>query len=462
MYRSTRCTPVVMEREHILGQYGLFETNVPRYTSYPPANRFGPDAGRRYVSSWLDAVPAGEDVSLYIHIPFCRRLCWFCACRTQGTRSLRPLSLYMETLLTEISRVRDNLQDGVRMSRLHLGGGTPTLLTPDMMAELLWAVFGAFPMAPNFEFSVEIDPTEADPDLLDLLAEFGVDRVSIGVQDFAQDVQAAIGREQSFEETRAVVDKVREGGAQSLNFDLLYGLPHQTEESLAGTLDQVVALSPDRIALYGYAHVPWVSKRQALIPSDALPNPRSRFRLASFADRTLLEAGYQAVGFDHFAKPGDRLARAAREGRLTRGFQGYSDDPASVLIGLGASAISRFPQGYSQNAVSTSAYQQRIGSGDLAAARGFALSGRDRLLSAMIQSLLCRCMIDREEIAAMFPDMSRMSAGLINGLAGQFGPVIAEDGPKLFVKEGYRALLRIMAAYLDREPLDQRAFSAAI
>lgn len=451
-----------MEREHILGQYGLFETNVPRYTSYPPANRFGPDTGRRYVSTWLDAVPADGDVSIYIHIPFCRRLCWFCACRTQGTRSLRPLSLYMETLLTELARVRRCLQDGVRMSRLHLGGGTPTLLSPDMMAELLRAVFGAFPMSPAFEFSVEIDPTEADPALLDLLAEFGVDRVSVGVQDFAPDVQAAIGREQSFEATRTVVDTVRDGGTQSLNFDLLYGLPHQTEESLLKTLDQVITLSPDRIALYGYAHVPWVSKRQALIPSDALPDPRSRFRLASLADRTLLEAGYQAVGFDHFAKPGDGLARAARDGHLVRGFQGYSDDPAPVLIGLGASAISRFPEGYAQNAVSTSAYQQRIGAGDLAAARGYALTGRDRLLSTMIQSLLCRAMIDRDEIAALFPDMSRMSASLINGLAKTFGPVLAEDGATLSVKEGYRSLLRIMAAHIDRNPLDQRAFSAAI
>lgn len=382
-----------MENETLLARYGLFDVKVPRYTSYPPANVFDTDTGRRHQSDWLDAL--GDDpVSLYIHIPFCKRLCWFCACRTQGTKTLRPVDSYIGTLLREVAATKARLPEKLKIARLHLGGGTPTLLTPSMMERLLETIFHHFPTAPDFEFSVEIDPTEAAPDLLSELANWGMARASIGVQDFAQPVQDAIGRQQSFEQTRAVVDCLRKDGVGSVNIDLLYGLPHQSEKSLAATLTQVMELNPDRLALYGYAHVPHMSKRQVVINEQDLPDPRTRFRLQQMAREQLLARSYAPVGIDHFALPTDSMAEAARTGRLRRNFQGYTDDPCATLLGFGASAISRFPGGFTQNAVATAAYADRIATSGLAGHRGYAMSAHDHMIGALIEELMCYHRID--------------------------------------------------------------------
>ncbi|MEL7117652.1 MAG: radical SAM protein, partial [Pseudomonadota bacterium] len=314
----------------LLRRHGLFDAKVPRYTSYPPATRFAVPVGEENQAAWLAGVREGEEVSIYIHIPFCRRLCWFCACRTQGTQTLSPVASYVETLLTEVDAVRARLPDSVRMARLHLGGGTPTLLSPDLMDLLLSAVFDAFPKAEDFEFSVEIDPTEAAPGVIEALGRWGMTRASIGVQDFHEIVQKAIGRMQSFDETADAVRRLRKLDLHSLNFDLLYGLPFQTKERLAETIDQVLDLSPDRIALFGYAHVPKMSKRQVLIPESELPAPEARFELSSLAKGILEGAGYVTLGIDHYAKPEDSLARAMAERTMRRNFQGYTDDPCET------------------------------------------------------------------------------------------------------------------------------------
>ena len=442
-------------------QLGLFEAAVPRYTSYPAANHFDPTAGERHQRDWLRAVPRGAEVSLYLHIPFCKRLCWFCACRTQGTKTLAPVEAYVARLREEIALVRADLAPGVRMVRLHLGGGTPTILDPATMAGLLDAIFAAFGTAEGFEFSIEIDPTEATDALLDLLVARGLTRASVGVQDFDPKVQGAIGRMQSFGQTARVLDRLRARGLRSLNMDLLYGLPHQDEASLAATIQKVLALEPDRLALYGYAHVPWMSKRQVMIDGAALPSGEARFALAELARAHLCADGFLPIGIDHFARPDDGLARAAGAGRLRRTFQGYTDDPSPVLIGLGASAISRFPEGYAQNAAATAAWQGRIGAGRLAGQRGHALTRADLLRAEIIEALMCRFAVDAGALAARFSEVEveRALDPLLRGFAGQ----IARDAQGLTVLPEARPLLRLMARAVDAYAAPEtRAHSAAV
>ncbi len=378
-------------------RHALLTARVPRYTSYPPADRFTAAVAAPQMAAWLGAVPPGAPVSLYVHVPFCRRLCWFCACRTQGTRSDAPLDRYLDHLACEVAAVADRLPP-VAVSALHLGGGTPTLLAPDRLDRLAAMLSRAFPIGAATEVAVEIDPTESDDARLDALARMGLSRASIGVQDFDEAVQAAIGRRQSAEVTATAVHGLRARGVSSVNVDLLYGLPFQTADSLDRTVDTVIDLGADRIALYGYAHVPWVARRQVLIPERALPRPEARLDLSDRARARLLAAGYVAVGIDHFAKPDDPLARAAAQGRLRRNFQGYTTDAAQTLIALGPSAISRFPQGYVQNAPATDAWQAALSRGELPAVRGVALTPADRAAAAVIEALMCRGRVDLSAI----------------------------------------------------------------
>ncbi|TAG15223.1 MAG: radical SAM protein, partial [Rhodobacterales bacterium] len=265
-----------MTHDPQLARLGLFDARVPRYTSYPTAPHFGTTVGPGDFAGWIGAIPENSEISLYLHVPFCRRLCWFCACRTQGTTSDAPVIAYVDTLLGELALLKAHLPPGVSLSRLHWGGGTPTLLSPGQIRRLADAVFDVAPMAPDGEFSVEIDPNEIDDPRLDALAAAGMNRASIGVQDFDPLIQKAIGREQGYALTRDVAERLRARGVVSLNADILYGLPHQTGPRIADSVQKLLTLSPDRVALYGYAHVPWMSRRQQMIPSDAMPTPEER------------------------------------------------------------------------------------------------------------------------------------------------------------------------------------------
>ncbi|QFU08798.1 Oxygen-independent coproporphyrinogen-III oxidase [Rhodobacteraceae bacterium THAF1] len=371
----------------------LLTSRVPRYTSYPPADRFTDAVGATTKSKWLAAVSPSEAVSVYIHVPFCRRLCWFCACRTQGTRTDAPLDRYLDHLAQEIALTRDLLPDDLAVSALHLGGGTPTLLSPDRIARLDAMIREHFPID-GCEIAAEIDPTECDTHRIDALMALGLSRASIGVQDFDPLVQAAIGRRQSAETTRDTVQALRDRGIGSINFDLLYGLPHQTRTRLNHTLEQVIDMQPERVALYGYAHVPWVARRQKLIPEAALPTPEERLDLDEMARGVLTDAGYVAVGIDHFAKPDDKLANAAQTGSLRRNFQGYTTDQAATLIAMGPSAISRFRQGYAQNAPATDAWQRLVAADEVPTTRGTALSQTDKDVARMIEQLMCCADVD--------------------------------------------------------------------
>ncbi|MBA4491421.1 oxygen-independent coproporphyrinogen III oxidase [Paracoccus sp. S1E-3] len=452
-----------MTQESQLSRLGLFDARVPRYTSYPPATQFKPAVGPDEVAVWQAAIPAGSAISLYMHVPFCRRLCWFCACRTQGTQSDDPVRAYADVLLAELELLKANLAPGIRLSRLHWGGGTPTLMPPDMMRRLAGAVFAAFPLAEGAEFSVEIDPNEIDDARMDALAEAGLTRASIGVQDFDPEIQKTIGRDQSFEITARAVEMIRARGVASVNADILFGLPHQDGPRIADSVQKLLALSPDRVALYGYAHVPWMAKRQVMIPSEALPSPEARLHLFNTARKLFLADGYAEIGIDHFARPDDGLATAQKAARLKRNFQGYTEDQAEVLVGLGASSISRYPQGFAQNAPATGAHTKAIREGRLSVTRGHVFSAEDQWRARMIEALMCDFRIDAAEMGARFGLGSEALTQLFAPIAAHFGSMvrIAPDG-SLEIPLQARPLTRMIAHRLDAYDMAATGHSTAI
>lgn len=444
-----------------LRSLGLFDARVPRYTSYPTALIFAPTVAADMQSNALAALDPAKPVSVYIHIPFCERLCWFCACRTQGTTSLSPVESYLGTLEQELALLKDTLPKGLKMGRMHWGGGTPTILPPVLIHRLAQAVKAIIPPTDDCEFSVEIDPTMVDRAKIDALAAEGMNRASIGIQDFDPVVQAAIGRIQPFDVTRACVDDLRAAGIGSLNADLVYGLPHQDLARLTDTVDKVLDLAPDRIALFGYAHVPWMSKRQKLIDETALPQELERYRLAELAAQRFEAAGFESIGIDHFARPDDGLAAAGRNGRLRRNFQGYVDDTCGTLIGLGASSISRLPTGYIQNAAATPAYIQRIEAGQLAGARGHVLSDDDLLRARAIEMIMCDFHLDLDALRDTFgPATDRLCADMAL-VADRFGDLVDVTDHGLTIRPEGRALTRIVASLFDAHATDGNRYSQA-
>jgi oxygen-independent coproporphyrinogen-3 oxidase len=451
-----------MDTQTQLGKLGLFDAKVPRYTSYPTAPHFNRVVGPDHFSSWIKAIPEGAEISLYVHVPFCRRLCWFCACRTQGTQSDKPVQAYLETLKTEIAMLGAQLPDGVRLSRLHWGGGTPTLLSPGMMSELAGAIRDIAPFTDSTEFSVEIDPNEIDGPRLDALAAAGMNRASIGVQDFDEEIQKSIGRLQGYDITRWAAEEIRARGVASLNADILYGLPHQTKARITESVQKLLSLNPDRVALYGYAHVPWMAKRQQMIPSDALPTPQERLALFETARRLFLWDGYDEIGIDHFATRDDGLSVAQRAGRLRRNFQGYTDDTAEALIGLGASSISRFPQGYAQNAPATGAHTGAIREGRFSTTRGHVFSDEDRLRSRLIEQLMCEFRIDTAEITRDFGIAPAALHDMLSKVARAYDGHLKLDAQGLFIPPEARPLTRMIARQFDAYEMNADGHSSAI
>ncbi|MBN8292648.1 oxygen-independent coproporphyrinogen III oxidase [Rhodobacter sp. NTK016B] len=451
-----------MTEESQLARLGLFDARVPRYTSYPTAPQFSDAVGSSLFRQWVGAIAPGSRISLYLHVPFCRRLCWFCACRTQGTSSDDPVIAYVETLKSELQLLRATLPEGVTLSRLHWGGGTPTLLPAAQMRDLARAVFDVVPMGEGAEFSVEIDPNEIDAERLDALAEAGMNRASIGVQDFDPEIQQIIGRDQSYDITRDAVEMIRARGVHSLNADILYGLPNQTRARLADSVQKLLSLSPDRVALYGYAHVPWMARRQQMIPSDALPRPEERLALFDTARELFAWDGYDEIGIDHFARPEDGLAVAAKAGTLRRNFQGYTDDTAEVLIGLGASSISRFPQGYTQMNPATSGWTKAVRAGEFATARGHAFTGDDRLRARIIEALMCDFRVRTDELVTDFGLTRAQVDALFVPVADHFGAFLVHNANGLSIPMPGRPLARMIAARFDAYAMAKTGHSSAI
>lgn len=445
-----------------LMRLGLFDARVPRYTSYPTAPHFAGSVGPAKFTQWIGEVPAGSEISLYLHVPFCRRLCWFCACRTQGTVSDDPVRAYAKVLAAEIDLLRTHLAPGVRLSRLHWGGGTPTMLPPDLMRELAAAIFDVVPMGQGAEFSVEIDPNEIDAARLDALAQSGMNRASIGVQDFDPEIQKVIGREQSYELTMEVAQMIRARGIQSLNADILYGLPHQTDARIADSVNKLLALSPDRVALYGYAHVPWMSRRQQMIPSDSMPTPQERLGLFEVARQLFLADGYDEIGIDHFARPTDGMAIAARDGTLRRNFQGYTDDTSPVLIGLGASSISRFPQGFAQNASGTADHTRAIRAGHFSSHRGHVFSDEDRMRGRIIEALMSDFHVSRAEILRDYKVTAERLEGLFQSAAAAFPDMVVLTAKGMTIPPHAKPLTRMIARAFDAYDQSKAQHSSAV
>ncbi len=357
-----------------------YEGRVPRYTSYPTAPHFTPAVGQEVCARWLAELPEDMVLSLYLHVPFCDRLCLYCGCNTSVVRLETSHRGYAELLMREIDRVAALIGRRATVSQVHWGGGTPTSLPADCLIAIMEKLKDRFTFARGAEVAIEIDPTSLPPDRRDALGQMSVTRISLGVQDLEPAVQKAIGREQSYEETLACADAARALGVGSLNLDLIYGLPLQTTEGVSRTARRALDLKADRVAVFGYAHVPWMKRHQSLIREDALPGAVERFGQRGAIDRVLtLEGGYVPVGLDHYALPSDSLAEVATKGRLNRSFQGYTTDAAPALIGFGASSVGSLPQGYVQNAPTAAAYAKEIETDQLAAVRGVALTADDRL-----------------------------------------------------------------------------------
>lgn len=425
-------------------------TPVPRYTSYPTAPHFSVDVSNLTYREWLHAMPPGSRLSLYVHIPFCDTLCWFCGCHTRMVRKYTPVRSYLDALEKEIAAVSANLPAHCSVTHIHWGGGSPTILAPEDIIRLNAAIHGAFPLARTCDFAVEIDPRGMDAARLDALAEAGMTRASIGVQDFDPEVQRAINRFQSFEETRDVAEGLRQRGVTSLNVDLLYGLPHQNMGAMLKSLDQVLTLRPDRLALFGYAHVPWMKKHQEMIPEEALPGMPERIESAERAAVRLVAAGYVRIGLDHFALPTDSLAIAAANGTLRRNFQGYTTDDSDCMIGIGASSIGQFPQGFIQNETGGQAYERRARETGLTAARGLVISAEDRLRGEAIEGLMCNLVMDSARLRARHGALADILKPEIERLLAEENPAWFEPTPEGFrVTEEGRPFLRLIAAHFD-------------
>ncbi|MCX7567389.1 oxygen-independent coproporphyrinogen III oxidase [Sulfitobacter sp. F26169L] len=438
-----------MENLDQLSRFGLLNAQVPRYTSYPTAPVFSNSVGQAFQTEALGALDPAVPVSLYVHIPFCERLCWFCACRTQGTRTLSPVEQYLESVKRELVQLSQVIPKGLKIGKLHWGGGTPTILPPVLIHELAQAIKAVVPPASDFEFSVEIDPTMVDDAKIAALASEGMNRASIGIQDFSPKVQAAIGREQPYDLTAKCVQSLRDAGIASLNADLVYGLPHQNEQAIIETVKKVLTLNPDRLALFGYAHVPHMAKRQKLIDETVLPDAVERYTLSVRAAEMFCDAGYQSIGIDHFAKPRDSLAQAVNEGSLRRNFQGYTTDTCATLIGVGASSISRFGEGYVQNAAATGAYMQRIEAGTLAGYRGHRLSEEDKLRARAIEMLMCNFAIDEAELHNSFGDLSLLLKPVHQQVLDTYECLVMRGADGIEITPEGRALTRIIAQHYD-------------
>ena len=423
---------------------------VPRYTSYPTAPHFTSYVDDRMYGAWLAGLSRGGALSIYVHIPYCFERCWYCGCNTQATKTSNPVSSYLSVLQREIDLIADALPRRMRVEHVHWGGGTPNIAEPDDFQSVMRHLGERFDLAPSTEIAVELDPRHLSPGFVGSLAAVGVTRVSLGVQSFDPTVQQAINRVQSVEQTQAAAEAVRAVGVDVLNIDLLYGLPHQTEAMCHETIDGVLEIGADRLAIFGYAHMPAKLRNQALIDASTLPGPAERLQqAAAMADR-LAAAGYVSIGLDHFAKPDDPLAKAYRNGSLRRNFQGYTDDACETLLGLGASAIGALPPGYVQNEVDPVAYSRRVWSGELPIARGRWISRADRMRRDVIQALMAYSRVDLQRVASAHGvelsvfkhDIDALHPFAVDGL-------VSIEGGRVIVMDAARPLVRTIASVFD-------------
>lgn len=419
----------------------LLATPVPRYTSYPTAVEFGEGIGADDYAAALDRIESATPVSLYVHIPFCEQICWYCGCHTGAANRTQRLTDYLAALRSEIALVAKRVGGRARVQRIAFGGGSPNAIAPVDFVRLLDRILTIFDVS-SPEISIEIDPRGFSADWARVLAASSVSRVSLGVQTFAPQIQQAIGRVQPLADIENAVASLRLRGIDAINFDLMYGLPGQTLADLDATLAETIRLAPSRVALFGYAHLPAMIPRQRRIDASNLPDHKLRFEQAELGFRRLTDAGYFPIGFDHFALPDDPLAIAAREGRVNRNFQGFTDDDSAVLLGFGASAISKFSHLIVQNEKRAGHYRDLIGQGRLAVTRGVAIDANDRKRGAIIRDLLCS---GRARIDASFSKAAHKAL-----VDFEDRDLVGWNGHDLVIRDGGRPYARLVAAHFDR------------
>jgi oxygen-independent coproporphyrinogen-3 oxidase len=420
------------------------EQNVPRYTSYPAAPHFNASVDAGVCSGWLGELSPDASVSLYLHIPYCQQMCWYCGCHAFAAKRDEPVADFVDALLAEIDLVAA-ATTARRVNEIHWGGGTPNILSPARFDAIVKHLSGRFDLSVVQRHAVEIDPRVFTEAHAQMYARWGVNRASLGVQDLDARVQAGIGREQEFEVVARAVAALGDAGIGALSLDLMYGLPHQTLESVRRTVGLAASLRPQRFSVFGYAHVPWFKSRQRLMDESALPAAAARFELADAIRDQLAQAGYVAIGYDHYALPYDPIAVAARDGALSRNFQGFVEAQADALIGLGPSSISTFPQGYAQSEPEVGKWRQAVTAGGLATKRGIALSDEDRRRRDLIMTLLCAFEVD----LARFGGRGRYTDALegLRPLASD--GLVAIEGDCVRVPADKRPFARLVAHAFD-------------
>lgn len=431
---------------------------VPRYTSFPTAVDFTPTTADN-TKRWLRQIGPEESVSLYIHVPYCKEICHYCGCHSKMAVREDVIENFVTALLSEIETVSASLTARPQVVHLHWGGGTPSILNATQFKRIMAALALAFDFHSNMEHAIELDPRTVDPILAQTLSLMGVNRASLGVQDVNADVQKAIGRLQPIETVARAVALLREVGINRLNFDLIYGLPLQTVTSLRATCERVMEMKPDRIACFGYAHLPQRRANQRLIDESILPDADERFAQASAVAESFINHGYKAVGIDHFALPDDTLAIAAENGTLHRNFQGYTTDRCNTLIGFGPSSISQYPGGYTQNISDVGQYSKRVGAGDFATVRGYTMRDVDRQRAGIITALMCNFRVDLNTAAPGVEFSDELA--LLRPLVAD-GLVEVQNGVITATEDG-KPLIRLVAATFDefrRETM--HGFSSAV
>lgn len=426
------------------------EERLPRYTSYPTAPQFSREIGPADYAHWLEALKPDAIGSLYLHVPFCRSMCWYCGCHTTITRHDKPVADYARVLEQEIGLVADRMSHRLAVRHIHFGGGTPTILKPEDFARLVDTVRARFDVAGDAEIAIEIDPRTLTREMTRTLGASGVTRASLGVQTFDLRVQQAIHRFQSAAQTARAAEGLREAGVKAINFDLIYGLPHQTVASCLDTVRDCIEMRPDRLAVFGYAHIPSFKKHQGVVNVEDLPNGPARHDQAEAIGAALEAAGYCRIGLDHYALPHDEMVLAQTAGRLRRNFQGYTTDTADALIGLGASSIGRLPDGYVQNDVGLLTYAERIQRGELATIKGYRLTAEDRLRADLIERIMCDFGVDVGEVCGRHDASSRDLLAASPRLPTlEADGLVRRDGDSLTIAPDARHLVRSVAAAFD-------------
>lgn len=426
------------------------ERNLPRYTSYPTAVAFGAGVGEAEARAWLATTRADQTISAYVHVPFCKRLCWYCGCHTSVVHEYDRVRTFFRTLMQEVDLWADAIGPHAGAAHLHFGGGSPNALAPEDFLALVRRMADRFALRPGAEVAAELDPGMLSEAFIDAAGEAGVTRASLGVQTFDPDVQALVNRIQSFDLVAAASERLRKVGVGAINFDLMYGLPGQTPENVRASTEAAVTLRPDRVAVFGYAHVPWMKKHQVMIHEADLADGDGRWAQAEAADAALRAAGYLRIGLDHYALPGDPLALAAATGRLRRNFQGYTDDPAPVLLPVGPSSIGRFAEGFVQNAAATDVWSRAIEAGRLPTARGLPVGAGDDLRAAVIERLMCDLTVDVEAVCrSQGFDPAALDEAVAAAAALEADGLCRVEGRRVTIPDEAHRLMRVVAACFD-------------